>query len=139
MAITKGNLVLAAIHQANGRTETRRAVVICASASSYEVVYGQGEAWPECTCPVLVKKGALLGRYLELVKDTYFCDMQVIRPADVVKVFKDECLPTQLPKFEAVALEVRRRIAASLKAQATLALDESGSKLEDKPGDDSSG
>lgn len=110
-AITRGSLVRAEILQDNGEIKVRPGVVTTVTPTGFEVVYGQGVAWPPCPCPVFVKHGSLMGKYMSLTKDTHFCDMAVVPASAIVRVYAEVCLPRQLPSFDAVAQATRVRIA----------------------------
>lgn len=115
MGFAVGDLVWANIYGING-VKARACVVTQISGTAIEVVYGQSNQWSGCTMFVHVRKGSLLGRRLQLSNDSYFCDMQVIPIGDVTKRLTEnglpsKCLPSTFPKFEAVAVEARRRLA----------------------------
>jgi len=123
MAFAVGDLVWANIHGISG-VKSRACVITQISSAVIEVVYGQSNQWAGCTIFAHVRKGSLLGRRLQLSNDTYFCDMQAIPIGDVTKRLTEnglpsKCLLSTFPKFEAVAVEARRRVAQQKHAKTT--------------------
>lgn len=113
-----GQLVRVQIDGIN-KTCVRPAVITKVAATGIEVVYGQGQHWNGCGCPVLVGLNTLLGRRLVLTKDTHFCDMHVVPPSYVRHVHADVCPASMMMRIEAVAVEARRRLAQSVRPART--------------------
>jgi hypothetical protein len=111
-----GQLVKVQIDGIN-KSCVRRAVITHVTTTGVEVVYGQSTTWGVCGCPFFVTRGSLLGRRLELTKDTYFCDAQVVPLHYISRILPDVCPASAFQSMEAVANDTRLRQARARAAQ----------------------